>query len=239
MPARAENTVFGVRVIGQALVERGPDAAVAPVGVASVDGVPFAVFRRQHSPGRAGAGNPKYGGDEASAIGFTADVEVGAAAEEGEDFVPLVGCQFQVCHAAMITPKCQHGLGMWRHTWRFARYAPWPCGPKWLCQAMPNRRTPHHDHDCAYHRHDSSDRAWAILEPILPGGPGKAGRPHRTTAASSMAYSGFCALAHLGATCPRTTDTGSLPTIASATGRKMALGSGSWTPWPTTPIWSG
>ena len=29
----------------------------------------------------------------------------------------------------------------------------------------------------AYHRHDSSDRAWAILEPILPGGPGKVGRP--------------------------------------------------------------
>ena len=29
----------------------------------------------------------------------------------------------------------------------------------------------------ACHRHDISDRAWAILEPILPGGPGKVGRP--------------------------------------------------------------
>ena len=29
----------------------------------------------------------------------------------------------------------------------------------------------------AYHRHDRSDRAWAILEPILPGSPGKVGRP--------------------------------------------------------------
>ena len=29
----------------------------------------------------------------------------------------------------------------------------------------------------AYHRHDISKRAWAILEPILPGGPGKVGRP--------------------------------------------------------------
>ena len=29
----------------------------------------------------------------------------------------------------------------------------------------------------AYHRHDSSDRAWAILEPILPGSPSKVGRP--------------------------------------------------------------
>ena len=25
----------------------------------------------------------------------------------------------------------------------------------------------------AGHRHDSSDRAWEILQPILPGGPGK------------------------------------------------------------------
>ena len=83
--------VFGIQVIGQALVERGPDAAVVPVGITSVDGVPFAVFRRRHSPRRAGAGNPKYGGNETAAIGFTAAVEVGAAAEEGEDFVPLVG----------------------------------------------------------------------------------------------------------------------------------------------------
>ena len=29
----------------------------------------------------------------------------------------------------------------------------------------------------AYHRHDISDRAWQILAPKLPGGPGKVGRP--------------------------------------------------------------
>ena len=69
---------FSVRVIGQALVECRPDAAVAPGGVASVDGVPFAVFRRQHSPRRAGAGDPKYGSNETAAIGFAAAVEVGA-----------------------------------------------------------------------------------------------------------------------------------------------------------------
>ena len=27
------------------------------------------------------------------------------------------------------------------------------------------------------HRHDISDRAWNILAPMLPGGPGKVGRP--------------------------------------------------------------
>ena len=29
----------------------------------------------------------------------------------------------------------------------------------------------------AYRRHDISDRAWETLEPLLPGGPGKVGRP--------------------------------------------------------------
>ena len=29
----------------------------------------------------------------------------------------------------------------------------------------------------ACHRHDSSDRVWNILAPLLPGGPGKVGRP--------------------------------------------------------------
>ena len=29
----------------------------------------------------------------------------------------------------------------------------------------------------AYHRHDISDHVWNILAPLLPGGPGKVGRP--------------------------------------------------------------
>ena len=29
----------------------------------------------------------------------------------------------------------------------------------------------------AYHRHGISDRVWNILAPLLPGGPGKVGRP--------------------------------------------------------------
>ena len=29
----------------------------------------------------------------------------------------------------------------------------------------------------AYHRHDISDRVWNSLAPLLPGGPGKVGRP--------------------------------------------------------------
>ena len=92
----------------------------------------------------------------------------------------------------------------------------------------------------ACHRHDSSDRAWAILEPILPGGLGKAGRPAQNNRRfNNGIFRVLGAGALPGATCPRTTDTGHLPAIASATGRKTALGSDSWTPWPTTPTWSG
>ena len=42
----------------------------------------------------------------------------------------------------------------------------------------------------AEHRHDSSDRAWAILEPILPGSPGKAGHPAQNNRRFSNAVFG-------------------------------------------------
>ena len=95
--------VLVIRFIGQMVMQRRPDAPVAPAGIAFIDGVPVAVFGGQETPGRAGTGNPEYAGNETAAMVFAADVEVGAAAEEGEDFVPLVGCQFQISHAAMIT----------------------------------------------------------------------------------------------------------------------------------------
>ncbi len=88
----------------------------------------------------------------------------------------------------------------------------------------------------AYRRHDISDRAWETLEPLLPGGPGKVGRPAQD---NRRFINGVFWVLRTGATCPRTTDTGALPTIASATGRRTAHGSDSWTLWPTTPIWSG
>ena len=97
--------VFRIRVIGQMVMQRRPNAPVAPAGIAFIEGVPVAVFGRQETPRRAGAGNPEYAGSEAAAMVFAADVEGGAAAKEGEDFVSLVGCQFHISHAAMITPN--------------------------------------------------------------------------------------------------------------------------------------
>ena len=60
----------------------------------------------------------------------------------------------------------------------------------------------------AHRRHDISDRVWEILEPLLPGGKGKTGRPAKITAVSSTPCSGFCAPAPPGGICPRTTGTG-------------------------------
>ena len=67
------NQVLGIRVIGQVVMQRRPNAPVAPAGVAFIDGVPVAVFGGQETPGRAGAGNPEYAGNEAAAMVFAAD----------------------------------------------------------------------------------------------------------------------------------------------------------------------
>ena len=68
--------VFRIRVIGQAVMPRGPNAPVAPARIAFIDGVPVAVFGGQETPGRAGTGNPEYAGSETAAVVFAADVEV-------------------------------------------------------------------------------------------------------------------------------------------------------------------
>ena len=64
----------------------------------------------------------------------------------------------------------------------------------------------------AEHRHDISDRSWP-WPLLLPGSPGKVGGPVQDSLRFSNAV--FGAL-RTGATRPRTTDTGTRPTIVSA-----------------------
>ena len=71
-------------------------------GATLIDRVLGSVFRRQQPSLGAGAGNLGDGGDEKPALGKVADVEVGTGAEEGEDFVPLIGRQFQVCQTLRV-----------------------------------------------------------------------------------------------------------------------------------------
>ena len=79
----------------------------------------------------------------------------------------------------------------------------------------------------ACHRHDISDRAWAILEPILPGGPGKVGRPALNNRRFSNGVFWVLGAGAPWRDLPRLRTLGLYPTIASATGRKMAHGSDS------------
>ena len=68
-PLKRNATVFGVQVIGQVVIQRGPDALVASAGIAFVGRVPIAVLCRQETPGRAGTGNPMYAGSETATVG--------------------------------------------------------------------------------------------------------------------------------------------------------------------------
>ena len=98
------DAVFGFRVIGQTVMQRGPDApGRRPAQHLQIEfQLPYSAGE---TPRRAGAGDPEYAGSETAAVGFLARIEVGAAAEEGEDFAPLAGCQFQICQAVVIAPN--------------------------------------------------------------------------------------------------------------------------------------
>ena len=91
----------------------------------------------------------------------------------------------------------------------------------------------------ACHRHDISDRAWAILEPILPGGLGKVGRPAQNNRRFNNAVFRVLGVGapwrdlppdygHWASTCNRFRN-----------GQKDGAWQCSWIPWPTTPTWSG
>ena len=102
--------VLGVGIIGQVLMQVGPNAPVAPLGKALVSGVPVAVFCGQPPPLGAGSGNPEDRGDETFTIGGAPDVDIGTAPQESENLVPRLWRQLHICYPATI-PKCQHGLG--------------------------------------------------------------------------------------------------------------------------------
>ena len=82
----------------------------------------------------------------------------------------------------------------------------------------------------AYHRHDISDRAWQILAPKLPGGPGKVGRPAQDNRRFINAVFWVLRTGAPCATCPRTTDTGTQLVSAAIAGVRKASGSSCWKP---------
>ena len=86
----------------------------------------------------------------------------------------------------------------------------------------------------AYHRHDISDRAWKTLDPPLPGGPSKVGRPAQDNRRLVNVVFRALRTGEPWRDLPRIMDTGTRPTIVSAAGRKTAPGPNSWLLWLET-----
>ena len=74
------------------------------------------------------------------------------------------------------------------------------------------------------HRHDISDKAWAILEPMLPGQRGQWGGIAEDNRRFINGGSGFFAPEHHGVICRRTTENGDLFISGFADGGIKAYG---------------
>jgi hypothetical protein len=84
------NQLFHIWIVGEVLMHSFPDTLLTPAGKPLVDGVPVAVGFRQQAPLGAATGHPEDGFDEASALGFVANVNIWTGAQELEYFRPLV-----------------------------------------------------------------------------------------------------------------------------------------------------
>ena len=92
----------------------------------------------------------------------------------------------------------------------------------------------------SHRRPDLSDRVRDCLEPHLPGGAGKVGRPAFDNRLFLNAV--FWILrtpGHLGATCPRITETGRTPIAVFAVGGTGASGKNRWIQQLTSPVSNG
>ena len=82
----------------------------------------------------------------------------------------------------------------------------------------------------AYHRHDISDRAWNILAPKLPGGPGKVGRPAQDNRRFINAVFWVLRTGAPWRDLPRTMDIGTRLVSVSTAGIRKASGPNCWKP---------
>ena len=82
----------------------------------------------------------------------------------------------------------------------------------------------------AHRRHDISGQVWEILEPLLPGGKGKTGRPAYDNRLFLNAVFWILRTGAPWRDLPRTTGTGRTLTAASAAGGTGAYGPSCWTP---------
>ena len=80
----------------------------------------------------------------------------------------------------------------------------------------------------AHRRHDISDRVWEILEPLLPGGKGKTGRPAQDNRLFINAVFWILRTGAPWRDLPPDYGTGRTPIAASAAGGTGASGPNCW-----------
>ena len=80
----------------------------------------------------------------------------------------------------------------------------------------------------SHRRHDLSDQVWERLEPLLPGGAGKVGRPAFDNRLFLNAVFWILRTGAPGVICPRTTETGRIHIAVSVVGETGACGGNCW-----------
>jgi hypothetical protein len=85
--------VFQVWVSGAKLMQLLENTGIRPTRKAFIDGIPIAVGIGQQAPLRARASDPKDGGEEATALPLSADVNLRIRAQERQNLLPLLICE--------------------------------------------------------------------------------------------------------------------------------------------------
>jgi len=85
--------VLEVWISSAKLMQLLEDACFGPTGKAFIDCIPVAVLFGQQSPLRAAARHPEDGREEATALPVSADVNLRARAQEGQNLLPLLICE--------------------------------------------------------------------------------------------------------------------------------------------------
>ena len=85
--------MFQVRVSSAKLMKLLEYASVSPTCKAFINSIPIAVLFGKQTPLRTRASDPEYGREEATALPLSADVELWAGAQEGQNLQPLLICE--------------------------------------------------------------------------------------------------------------------------------------------------
>jgi hypothetical protein len=82
--------VFEVWISGAKLMQLLEETGFGPAGKAFTDGIPVAILFGQQSPLCAAARHPEDSREEAAALPMSADMNLAARVQEGQNLLPLL-----------------------------------------------------------------------------------------------------------------------------------------------------